>query len=87
MPLRTPAKVLKSKTCQKKIRDEVENYAPVFCSELADLFGDNGNVFDRSLSKETLTRIFQLHVTPRVEEMMMDFLKYYAFPQLDLPRP
>ena len=76
------------KDLSRKLRDEVVNYAPVFCGELANcyVFGDSCTVFDRSLSKESLTRIFQLHVTPLVEEMVMDFL-YYAFPQLDLPLP
>ena len=77
---------IKIKDLAEKIRDQVDSYNRVFCSELADLFGHNGNVFDKSLSKETLTRIVHIHVTPRVEEMMMDFL-FYAFPQLDLPRP
>ena len=78
---------IKIKDLAEKIRDQVDSYNRVFCSELADLFGHNGNVFDKSLSKETLTRIFQLHVTPRVEEMMMDFLQYSAFPQLELYLP
>ena len=74
------------KDLSKQLCDEVVNYTPVFCGKLANCyaFGDSGKVFDRSLSKESLTRIFQLHVTPLVEEMVMDLL-FFEFPHIQRP--
>ena len=70
----------------KQLRDEVKNYTPVFCGELANsyVFGDSSEDFDSSLSKEALTQIFQLYVTPLVEEMVMDLL-YWNFPHIQSP--
>jgi hypothetical protein len=74
------------KDLSKQLCDEVKNYTPVFCAELANsyVFGDSSEEFDSSLSKEALTQIFQLYVTPLVEEMVMDLL-YWNFPHIQCP--
>ena len=74
------------KDLSKQLRDEVVNYTPVFCGELANcyVFGESCKDFDSSLSKESLTRIFQLYVTPLVEKMVMDLLGW-EFPHIQRP--
>jgi hypothetical protein len=51
------------KDLSKQLCDEVKNYTPILCGEVANssFFGDSFEDFDSSLSKEALTRIFQLH--------------------------